>query len=66
MSRFIQYASNLLDGVDSIAKGSLTDQGEGRELKMTACAEQIRCTGATLWDNLNFSCKLATQFQSLS
>lgn len=27
MSRFIKYASNLLDGVDSIAKDSLTDQG---------------------------------------
>lgn len=27
MSRFIKYASNLLDGVDHIAKDSLTDQG---------------------------------------
>lgn len=27
MSRFIKYASNLLDGVDSMAKDSLTDQG---------------------------------------
>lgn len=28
MSRFIKYASNLLDGVDSMAKDSLTDQGD--------------------------------------
>lgn len=27
MSRFIKYASNLLDGVDNIAKDSLIDQG---------------------------------------
>lgn len=28
MSRFINFASNLLDGVDSMAKDSLIDQGE--------------------------------------
>lgn len=33
MSRFIKYASNLLDGVDSMAKDSLTDQGNAASIK---------------------------------
>ena len=50
MSRFIKYASNLLDGVDSMAKDSLTDQGNAtsfRSVNRTAhfnVACSIRCT----------------------
>ncbi|CAN0171306.1 unnamed protein product, partial [Scytosiphon promiscuus] len=38
MSRFIKYASNLLDGVDSMAKDSLTDQ----DIAAAAAAERRR------------------------
>lgn len=43
MSRFIKYASNLLDGVDNIAKGSLMDQGNLQRTSTDKCAVD-KCT----------------------